>query len=353
MVTLKEVAEAAGVSPSTASAALRGMDIVKPQTRERVAETAERLQYRANLSARALRSGRSGIFTLIVPDLENGFYAKLANSLADQLFTQDLRLIIQVSQYDKDKELRQVSELKSTMCDGLFICSTHNSGREISKVSKDLPVLLFDDMSAQDDICFDSIETPSRGGIRSAIRHLYDCGRKRIGVVGGSTQETGDLNTLGMTLRENRYNEALDLIKELGLDNHNSLIEADWTTEAGMARAHDLVNNGMPFDALCCMNDALAFGVIRGLSECGLVVPDDIAVTGFDGINPGGFTTPTLTTVAVDFISMAQMAVTMMLQQINGLSRHKPDSPLPRRVIVGYRLLQRESTLGRVQSKSR
>lgn len=344
MVTLKDVADAAGVSPSTASAALRGKNIVKPQTQKRVMDAAKRLHYRANISARALRSGRSGIFTLIVPDLENDFYAKLANSLANQLFSQDLRLIIQVSQYDKEKELHQVSELRTSMCDGLFICSTHNSGKAIKRVSRGLPALLFDDMSSQDDICFDSIETPSREGIRSAVRHLYQSGRRNIGVVGGFAGGDDNLHTLGMTLRENRYTQALEAIKELGLERQDGLVAADWTTEAGRATAHNLVRRGMTFDALCCMNDSLALGVIRGLSECGLKVPEDVAVTGFDGINPGAYTTPTLTTVAVDFVSMAQMAVTMILQQID-----RQNSPYPpRRFIVGYRLLKRESTLGRV-----
>ncbi|MCT6810307.1 MAG: LacI family transcriptional regulator, partial [Bifidobacterium sp.] len=157
MVTLKDVADAAGVSPSTASAALRGMDIVKPLTRRKVIRQAQRLHYSTNVSARALRSGRSGIFTLIVPDLENGYYARLANSLSNRLFARNLKLIIQVSQYDKAKELRQIQELRSSMCDGLFVCSTHNSAREIQQVANGLPVLLFDDMSVQNQACYDSI----------------------------------------------------------------------------------------------------------------------------------------------------------------------------------------------------
>ncbi|MEK0307160.1 LacI family DNA-binding transcriptional regulator [Bifidobacterium favimelis] len=345
MVTLREVAQAAGVSPSTASAALRGMDIVKPQTRKKVTQAAERLHYRANLPARALRSGRSGIFTLIVPDLENAFYARLANSLATELDNRDLRLIIQVSQFNKDKELSQVSELTSSMCDGLFICSTHNSGREIGRVSHGLPVLLFDDMSTQENTCFDSIETPSREGIGAAIRHLYDCGRRRIGIVGGFPPSNRTPPTLGVTLRENRYKQALATLDQLGLDSGQALVPSDWTTREGRLTAHHLVEDGLGFDALCCMNDSLALGILRGLAECGIQVPGQVAVTGFDGIAPGGYITPTLTTVAVDFTSMAVMAVSMMEDQLGG--RGRQSRPMPRRIIVGYRLLKRESTVGR------
>lgn len=346
VVTLKDVADAAGVSPSTASAALRGMDIVKPLTRRKVIRQAQRLHYSTNVSARALRSGRSGIFTLIVPDLENGYYARLANSLSNRLFARNLKLIIQVSQYDKAKELRQIQELRSSMCDGLFVCSTHNSAREIQQVANGLPVLLFDDMSVQNQACYDSIETPSRDGMTAAIRHLHACGRRRIGVVGGHQGALSASHALSVTLRRNRYRQALDTMQDLGMDTSQALVSCDWSTPAGRRTAHALARQGMPYDALCCMNDALALGVIRGLAECGLRVPEDVAVTGFDGIEPGAYSVPTLTTVAVDFTEMARMAISMMLDHVGQQEGQEDSARTPRRVIVGYHLLERESTLG-------
>ena len=105
MVTLKDVARKAGVSMSTASAAIRGKDIVKPDTTQRVLEAASTLNYRINLSARALRSGKSDIFTMIVPDLENQYYAKMANAMSNVLTADKKRLVVQVSMYDSQREL--------------------------------------------------------------------------------------------------------------------------------------------------------------------------------------------------------------------------------------------------------
>lgn len=102
----------------------------------------------------------------------------------------------------------------------------------------------------------------------------------------------------------------------------------------------------MCYDALCCMNDELALGVLRGLAECGVHVPDDVAVTGFDGVPTGSYTMPTLSTVAVDFNSMARTAVAMMQDQIERDDADHVES-MPRHVIVGFQLLKRESTLGR------
>jgi DNA-binding LacI/PurR family transcriptional regulator len=113
--------------------------------------------------------------------------------------------------------------------------------------------------------------------------------------------------------------------------------------ESGREVAHHLADTGMPYDALCCMSDSLALGVLRGLSECGIIVPRDVAVTGFDGINPGSYITPTLTTVAVDFRGMARTAIQIMDQRISNTISH---SEAPHHEIVGYELLKRESTMG-------
>ena len=172
MVTLKDVARKAGVSMSTASAAIRGKDIVKPDTTQRVLEAASTLNYRINLSARALRSGKSDIFTMIVPDLENQYYAKMANAMSNVLTADKKRLVVQVSMYDSQRELDQIRQIDPSTCDGLFICSTHNSGKDIRSAACDLPVLMFDDMSTDPEACYDSIETPSQTGMYAAIKHL-------------------------------------------------------------------------------------------------------------------------------------------------------------------------------------
>ncbi|KFI44719.1 transcriptional regulator, LacI family [Bifidobacterium bohemicum] len=342
MVTLKDVAEASGVSVSTASAVMRGLDIVKPDTTRKVRNAAKKLHYHANISARSLRSGRSNIFTLIVPDLENQYYAELSNCLSNELLAQHKQLIIQVSQYDKDKEIEQVRSLNASMSDGLFICSTNNSGADIKSVAGDYPVIMFDDMSAATEARYDSVETPSQAGMTAMIRHLcLEHDRKRVGIVGTLVEDPS--NRISYTLRHNRCNFAHQALMECGYDRPNTFITCDWDHNSGIAIAHHLAEEGMPYDALCCMNDDLALGVMRGLAECGIVVPDQVAVTGYDGITSGSYTSPTLTTIAVDFKGMAQTATELMQQKI----LHKDASTrtsMPRRIIVGFQLLRREST---------
>lgn len=345
MVTLRDVANEAGVSMSTASAAIRGKDIVKPETTRRVLEVANRLNYRTNLSARALRSGKSDIFTMIVPDLETQYYAKMANSMAKVLMSEHKRLIVQVSQYDKDKERELIRQIAPSSCDGLFICSTQSSGADIHAVAGSIPVLMFDDMSNDIEAYYDSIETPSQTGMYAIIKHLVESGRRRIGIVGTMTSDVREIS-LAITLRQNRCLYAHQAMQSYGLDTSKAYIQSDWGVEAGIQVAHDLVRQGMRYDALCCMNDELALGILRGLAECGVHVPDDVAVTGFDGVSTGSYTMPTLSTVAVDFNGMARTAVAMMQDQTERDGADHVES-MPRHVIVGFQLLKRESTLGR------
>lgn len=346
MVTLKDVARKAGVSMSTASAALRGKDIVKPDTTQRVLEAANTLNYRINLSARALRSGKSDIFTMIVPDLENQYYAKMANAMSNVLTADKKRLVVQISMYDSQRELDQIRQIDPSTCDGLFICSTHSSGKDIRSAAGDLPVLMFDDMSTDPEACYDSIETPSQTGMYAAIKHLAERERKTIGIVGTLGKSAEAEHSLSVTLRQTRYAYAYQALGAYGLNTDNAYIQSDWSVEAGIEVAHKLAASGMQYDALCCMNDELALGVMRGLAECGVNVPDDVAVIGFDGVGCGSYTTPMLSTIAVDFDGMAQTAATMMQQQIEQDATERNNS-IPKRIIVGFQLLKRESTMGR------
>lgn len=346
MVTLKQVAQEAGVSMSTASAALRELDIVRPDTSKKVHTAAKKLNYHINMSARALRSGHSDIFTMIIPDLENQYYAKLANSLSNELLSNNKRLIIQVSQFDKAKELEQIKYLNPSVCDGLFICSTHNTGKEVHAAAGNYPVVMFDDMSDTDQAYYDAIETPSQSGMYAAIQHLHiERGKKHIGIV-GTLEGQQPANALSYALRHNRYDFAHQALLQYGLNYADVFIPSEWSVDAGVQTAHRLFEQGMPYDALCCMNDELALGVLRGLSECGVNVPEIVAVTGFDGIVSGSYTMPTLTTVAVDFKGMAQTAVDLMQQKTEQQQNVGAD-PMPRRIIVGFQMLKRESTMGK------
>lgn len=372
MVTLKEVAARAGVSPSTASGALRGLDFVRPNTAERVLKAAQELNYTANVSARALRSGRTGILSLAIPTVSIPFYSRLASAMETCVERNGYQLVIQQTNFDAQMERRVLAQAEDTLSEGLFMLPARVSNREIAELTQGHPTVLFEDYSA--DITFDTVNAPSGNGIDRAIRHLAEHGRTHICVAGAapvggvrrrgqasgrpgdarpSGRPAGGIGTVvanrvvkdeqnSSRARYERIDAAVRALEELDLYDDSTMIDCEWGPDGGIELGHRLAalaKSGKRYDGVCCMNDDIALGVIRGLSDAGLRVPQDVAVTGFDGVPQGGWSVPTLTTIALDYEGMATTAVSMMLRKFG-------DAPvtLPQRVTAGFRLIEREST---------
>lgn len=353
MATLKQVAAEAGVSISTASAALRGLDLVAPQTAQKVTQAAEKLDYHVNVSARVLKQGKTGIFGLIVPDLETEFYSMLANALGSELAEEGKSLIIEFSGYDPDLEVSHLQSLSSSICDGLFVCSTGHTAQQIKEiVGNRCPVVLFDDMTSLSDACFDAIHTPNQEGMEALIAHLVEQGYRHIALVGAvPEEEQNNPRNLGSLLHSRRKTSAFQALADHDLQPA-AVLPANWSTKGGLVAADSiaptLLDKPGSIDAFCCMNDALALGLIRGLHTHGIHVPDDVAVGGFDGVNSSTLQIPSLTTVAIDFTGMARTAITLMNNRVRERN-HSKQPILPQDVATGFHLRISESTASRAQ----
>ncbi len=357
MTTLKEVARQAGVSPSTASAAIRGLEIVNPKTAKKVINAAQKLHYSVNLPARALQTGHTGILSLVVPGMSNDFYAQLADALSNEASANGYSLVTQLTGYNTDKELGLSRQASLSLSDGLFICNTQNTSRQLRRTTgDDFPLILIDDFSGEGHGNCDFIFSPSQEGILAILRHLVQTGRRRIAIVGIDAKNVNHHTDGSKGMNEGQYSQinrgiyAAQALESLGLPHDDSVfIPSAWGSSAGRTIGREYaqrVRSGQcePFDAMDCLNDALALGLIRGLEDGGLSVPDDVAVTGFDGARTGELSYPSLTTVAVDYVGLAKSAFTLMISRINNTTGQQI---LPRTTIVGFRLEKRESTLGR------
>lgn len=349
MVTLKDVAAKAGVSPSTASGALRGLSYVRPETAERVLKAAQDLNYSTNVSARALRSGRTGIFSLVIPTVDIPFYGRLVTAMETSIERHGYQLIIQQTRFEADRERQLITQSEDTLSEGMFLLATKTDSREVARLAGDHPTVMFEDYST--DIVIDSVNAPSTGGIDRAIRHLAGRGRTRICVAGAAIplHAMADVSSSSRA-RYERARAAVNAFDELGISGDCGAIDCSWGADGGTDVGHRIAdtatgrsNDGRPkglrYDAVCCMNDDIALGVLRGLADRGVRVPEDVAVTGFDGIPQGEWSVPTLTTIALDYEGMAETAVAMMLRKFG-------DNPvsMPQRVIAGFRLIERGST---------
>lgn len=331
MVTLKDVARLAGVTATTASRALRGLNSVTPRTTKKVLDAAEQLGYRMNISAQSLRTGRSDTITFLTAGIDGAYFSSLAMSFAAELNRRGLHMLIESSRYLVDDQGAD-QNMSYTFSDGIIAINAKHGSKALAAH----PSVLLEDYTL--DCPYDQINAPSETGTRAAIRHLHDKGCRRIGVIGGSLPAVGSQPT---TSQEVRLLAARNECLRLGLDfTDDSLIKVPWSREGGIEAGHRWADEQLGFDGLFCPSDGLALGLLRGLADRGVHVPDDVAVIGFDGISDDQYSVPTLSTIAVDFPAMTRSAVSLLLDRIE----HPDEERYPQTITVGYKLIEREST---------
>ena len=334
---LKDVAARAGVSIKTVSNVVNGYVHVAAETRARVQAAIEALGYVPNLAARQLRGGRSGVIALAVPELPAPYFAELAGLIVQAAERRRWTVLIDQTDGRADRERDLLAGLRRHAIDGLIFSPSALTGEEVVG-SGGPPAVLLGARAGRG--VADHVAIDDRAAGADATRHLCELGRRRIGVIG-----VLDDSPRGAAGRHRLagYRAAL---AEVGLSGGPAL-EAGvgrFGRAEGAAAMARLLDQDRPPDAVFCVNDLLALGALRTLMERGLDVPGDVALIGFDDIEDGRFSTPTLSTVAPDTPRVAQLAVDLLAERLgDGPAVSGP----PRELRVEHRLLPRESTVGR------
>lgn len=345
MATMTDVAKAAGVSRATASYALRGDPRISPATADKVRRAAAALQYTTNLSARSLRSGRSGVIGVAIFELDKPYPSEMSAAVSREAAAHGLETIVQQTSNSKEREISILQKVTSQLCDGTIFSPGNVSVEEITALYGGKPMVLLDDIS--DDPLFDCVFTPCTDGAEAAIHHLYDVGCRNIGVIGVDYEMLVD-DRESTTVSGRRLAGALKAFDDLGINvDERNFVHTAWETEDARKTAHRLVDEGLGFDGLFCMTDTVALGMIRGFADRGVRVPDDVAIIGFDGINEGDYSIPSLSTIQTDIPDLARKAVGLLLQRLGESTDAVPDNDnpaTPQRLTADFRLIQREST---------
>jgi DNA-binding LacI/PurR family transcriptional regulator len=328
---LKDVAERAGVSVKTVSNVVNGYPHVRPDTRAKVEEAIAALEYRPNLSARNLRRGRTGIIALAVPEIGLPYFAELARHVVDAAAKHDWTVLIDQTNGSAEQERTVALGIRDHLIDGIIFSPLALTAADLATDSERAPMVLLGERvhhGPADHVAIDNI-----AAARDMTAHLISLGRRRIAAIGA--QHTAE----GVTarLRLAGYTAALTAA---GLPVDETLIvpASAWHRTEGAAGMRALLATGARPDAVFCFNDTLALGALRALHEAGLRVPDDVAVAGFDGIEDGRFSVPTLTTIAPDKERLAQVAVELLAARLAG-----PDGAPPQERLVDYELRRGES----------
>lgn len=339
MTTLDDVARLAGVSRMTASNAMRGKAIVKPETAARVRAVAAQLGYRPNLAARQLSSGKSHIIGVTISDFDLIFPAELAACVSDIAQRHDYQTVLQQTRFSSDFEKRMLSSAAMQVCDGTIICWPSGTDAPIVEFGKTHPLVVIDGFGLRGSV--DCVFTPCFEGSAAAIRHLHAHGRSRILLLGLWPNGLERLETAPNSAAL-RLQGAIEALNELSLDCNlaKNVIPCAWNRQAGYETMLRVLSERNDFDAVFCAMDPIAIGAMRALVECGLSVPDDVAVIGFDGLEDGAYTNPGLTSVSVSPQDMAAASLDMLFGRIES------DSEViikPRSVTVDFHIIERGS----------
>ncbi|WP_344529654.1 LacI family DNA-binding transcriptional regulator [Streptomyces albiaxialis] len=336
-VSLKDVAERAGVSIKTVSNVVNNYPHITPTTRAKVQRAIDDLGYRPNLTARHLRKGRTGILALAVPELGNPYFAELAGDVIDAAAEHDYTVLLDHTQGRRERELLVTQGFRARVIDGLILNPLELEPEDLAVRTDDAPLVLIGERRY--DLPYDHIAIDNIAAARAAVRHLLDLGRRRIaflGARGDRPSQPAHLRLLGWQAE----------LAASGVPADESLVAPveGWDRADGAAAMAALLDAGARPDAVFAYNDLIAIGAMRAMSERGLRVPEDIAVVGFDDLTEGRYGAVTLTTVSPDKRAIARLAVESLVSAIAGGRRDEERTP--RELQPGFALVERESTLG-------
>jgi LacI family transcriptional regulator len=312
-VTLMDVARASGVSGATVSRVLSGYEFVRESTRHRVLEAVEQLGYIANLQARSLAGGRSQVIGLLVPNLGNSYVGTIARGIDQELVRANYDLMLYTSHRHPDKESLYANAIANGLTDGMLLITPLVPATYLEALrEQNFPYVLID----QTDTTKNSnvVDSTNWQGAYDATSYLIQLGHMRIALITGTPIVRSAVDRLG------GYKAAL---ADCNIPFREELVvEGDYQQQTGYEACKRLLQSVNPLPtAIFAGNDLSAFGAMDAVRECGLRIPDDISIIGFDDIPQASLVYPKLTTVRQPLEHMGQVAVKMLLECIEDWSR--------------------------------
>jgi LacI family transcriptional regulator len=326
--TLRDVAEAAGVHPATASRALnpatRGL--VNAETARRVIKVAESLGYRPNPIARGLKTAKSGTVGLVIPDLTNPLFPPIVRGIEEVLEAAGFSGLVVNTDNDPARERVQIDSLRSRQVEGLIVATAllqHPLLEELAREGVQMVMV----NRRPEGVDVPSITPDDATGIRLAVEHLASLGHRRIAHLAGPD------NTSTGVARARAFRAA---IRDRGLDDSPGLVRVCdfWTEDAGADALRDLLDSGADFTAIVAGNDLIALGCYDVFFERDITCPDDVSVVGFNDMPFLDKMRPPLTTIAIPHHQIGAEAARLLLDAIAEPDRPARSVQLPLSLVV-------------------
>jgi LacI family transcriptional regulator len=329
-LTIRQIADLAGVSIATVSRVLNGRGDVSDETRDFVSQVIRENGYTANRNARGLSAGRTGLVGILVPLVYPAYFSAILAGAAEALSAEDLQIVLSPTGHEHDREVSVLDRLHG-LTDGALIILPEESSEELERLlDRGYHFVVLDPLMPLDER-IPSVSAAHTSGADQAMRHLLGLGHRRI------AQITGPRGWLATEDRRRGYRGALaaaGILPDPALE-----VEAEPEIPPGRVAADYLLDLPEPPTAIFAFNDNIAIGAIQAARARGLRVPEDLSIVGFDDVEHATIVTPALTTVRQPLAEMGRTAVSLLMRLL--LERQRVEAL---HVELATRLVVRDST---------
>jgi LacI family transcriptional regulator len=329
-MTIRDIAELAGVSIATVSRAVNGRGDVSEETRTLVRRIAREHGYTASREARGLSTGRTGLIGVTLPMIHPTYFSSIVASVAAALDEHDMRIVLCPTLHQHDREITLIERLMHGTTDGAILVLPEESSSELRALARRGYRYVVVDPGEQPDEDIPAVSAAHSAGADQAVRHLLHLGHRRIAAIAGPR---------GRMATDERLRGYYAAMAAAGVaPDARLVVESNFKVEGGFDATVELLDLSDRPTAIFAFNDPMAIGAIRAVRSRGLRIPEDVSIVGFDDTTEAQFVTPALTTVRQPLMDMGRAAVDVLL----ALLEHEP--PEASHVELPTRLVVRDST---------
>ncbi len=315
---MKDIAKATGLGLATISSYLNGGN-VREKNRIKIEQAIEELHFEVNEVARGLKTNRTKVIGIIIPELNNIFCAEIITEVEDVLRNQGYATMICDCRTDEKREEEAVEFLYHRRVDGLLIMPSGKKGSYLQKFTRAGKPVVMIDRKMQEADC-DCVLVDNEGAVKDAVKRLIDAGHKKIGILAGPK----DVYTA-----EERLRGYMIALQEAGISPKDSLIaRGDYTISGGTKAMKELVEKNADMTAVFVSNYEMTMGAIIEANELGISIPNELSIIGFDNIEFAKASIPRLSIVAQPTREIGKRAADLMLRRLEekGTAKEENDS---------------------------
>lgn len=335
--TIYDIAREARVAPGTVSRTLNNIGYIKDETRQRIEKVMQELKYIPNRAARTLKTKKTNLIMLAIPDTDNPFYVDMIKAVQDVAKYNGYSMVLYYTEGKKSDEVKVLRLLHENFADGLILVNfsfTKEHLKEIERINCPLVLssICVSGLGGGENDRFDYIGVDTRKGMYLATRHLIAQGHSNIGYIGG-------LKDIEVFME--RYEGYCSAMSDSGLGIKEELIFwKNYSESTGYDAGKHFLSLGERPTAVCAANDMLAMGALRAFEENGIKVPGDISLVGMDNIEIASRIKPKLTTVFLAQSEIGRSAAELVLNRLKG----EEQGP-SKKIIFEPRLIVRDSSV--------